>query len=152
MPFYLDCSRTYKNMLVPTYRETWTLQLRWPSILWYTVEVTEPRLEEKDPKSLKARKRVVWRKSKGVYLRGPSRWSKWLKNSNKRRARVVQVLVGKRPNGEDGNKFNATIVAETTSCGIVRSGRKSKRKSIVPQESESPPPFVHTDRSLGWNP
>ena len=116
------------------------------------MEVMGPRLEEKDPKSLKARKRVVWRKSKGVNLGGPSRWSKWLKNSNKRRARVVRVLVGKRPNGEDGNGFNATIVAETTSCGIARSGRKSKKNSVLPRETESPAPFAHTDGSPGWNP
>ena len=73
MPFYLDCSRTYRNMLVPTYKETWTLQSQWPNVLRYTMEVMGPRLEEKDPKSLIARKRVVWRKSKGVNLGGPSR-------------------------------------------------------------------------------
>ena len=97
------------------------------SVLRYTMEVTRARLEEKDPKSLEAKKRVVWCKSKGVHLWGPSKWFKWLNNSNKRRSRVVRVLVGKRPNGEDGNGFNATIVAETTSCGIA-SGRKSKKK------------------------
>ena len=54
--------------------------------------------------------------------------------------------------GEDGKRFNATIVVATTSCEIARSGRKSKRNSVPPREKISAAPFAHTDGTPGWNP
>ena len=75
-----------------------------------------------------------------------------LKNCSRRRARADQAQVERRPRGEDGKRFNATIVVVTTSCEIARSGRKSKRNSVPPREKISPAPFAHTDGTPGWNP
>ena len=75
-----------------------------------------------------------------------------LKNRSKRRARADRALVERRPRGEDGKRFNATIVVVTISCEIARNGRKSKRNSVPPQEKISPALFAQMDGSLGWNP
>ena len=48
--------------------------------------------------------------------------------------------VERRPRGEDKGKCNATIVVATTSCGIVRSGRKLRRNFVLPREKSSPAP------------
>ena len=71
---------------------------------------------------------------------GPSRWSKWSRNNNRRRARVARALVGKRPKGKDGSMCNAKIVAEIISCATARNGRKSRRNSVLPREIEGPAP------------
>ena len=93
---------------------------------------------------------MVWHRSKGVRLRGQSKWSRWLKNNNRRkRARVVQALEVERLSIEEGNGYSATIVAETISCKIARNGRKSKKNSVPPQETRSPAPFGHMDGPPG---
>ena len=48
----------------------------------------------------------------------------------------------KRPRGEDEKRFNATIVVVTTSCGIARSGKKSKRNFVPPWEKTQPSPLL----------
>ena len=58
----------------------------------------------------------------------------------------------RRSRGENGNGYNATIVAETTSCGIKRNGKRLKKNSVLLGETESPAPFAHMDGSSGWNP
>ena len=82
----------------------------------------------------------------------PSRWFKWSRKIRRKRAKVARGLVEKRPREEDERRYNATIVVATTSCGIVRSGKKLKRSFVPPRETENPAPFAHTDGSPGWNP
>ena len=79
---------------------------------------------------------------------------------------VVQVVKkpqqkkGKGSSGSDGKKtkrggetrFNAIILVVATYCGIARSGKRSKRNFIPPQEKTSPAPLAHIYRSPGWNP
>ena len=113
---------------------------------------TGPRWVERDPRNLKIRKRGCRRRSKGVRLGGPSRWSKLLKNSSKRRARADQAMVERRPRGEDGKRFNATIVVVTTSYGVARSGKKSKRNFVLPREKSSPAPLRPYGRVAGMEP
>ena len=149
---YLDCSRTSRSTWEPMCREIWRLPSQWPSVWRFIVVETGPRQVKRDPRNSKTRKRGCRRRSKGVRLGELSRWSKWLKNRSRRRARAARAQVERRPRGEDGKRFNATIVVATTSCWIARSGKKSKRNFIPPQEKTSPAPFTHMDGSLGWNP
>ena len=83
---------------------------------------------------------------------GPSKWSRWLKNRSRKRARVVWAMVERRPRGEVASRFNATIVVGTISCRIARNGKKLKRSFVPPREKISPAPFVHMEGSPGWNP
>ena len=46
------------------------------SVWRFIVVETGPRRQAKDPKSLKTRKREMWRRSRGARLGGPSRWSR----------------------------------------------------------------------------
>ena len=76
---------------------------------------------------------------------GLSRWSKWSRNNSQRRARAAQAQLGKIPRGEDRSGCKATIVAEIISCLTTRNGKKLKRNSILPRETESLAPFDHMD-------
>ena len=151
MPSFLDSSRICRSTLEPTCKEIWRLPSPWPSVWRCIVVEMGPRLQAKDPKSSKTRKREMWHRSRGARLGGPSRWSKLGKNNSQRRARAARAQVERRPREEDERKCNATIVVATTSCGIVMSGKKLKRNFVPPWEKTSPAPFAHTDGSLGWN-
>ena len=133
-------------------REIWRLPSQWPSVWRCTMAEMGPRRLERDPRNLKIRKRGCQRKSKGVRLGGLSRWSRLLKNRNKRRARGVWAMVQRRLRGEVASGFNAAIVVATISYGIARNRKKSKRSFTPPREKSSLGPFVHMDGSLGWNP
>ena len=153
IPSCLDCSRTCKSTWGPMCREIWRLPSQWPNVWRCTVVETGPRRVERDPRNSKIRKRECRRRSKGVRLGGPSRWSRLLKNRSKRRARAEFGLWWKEDQeGRTRKRFNATIVVATTSCEIARSGKKSKRNSVPPREKISPAPFAHMDGSPGWNP
>ena len=152
IPSYLDCSRTCRSTWGPMCREIWRPPLRWPSVWRLIVVEMGPRQLKRDPRNSKRRKRGCPHRSKGVRLGEPSRQSRLLKNHSRRRARADQAQVERRQKGEDGKRFNATIVVATTSCKIARSGGKSKRNSVPPREKINPAPFPHTDGSPGWNP
>ena len=109
---------------------------------------------EKDTRVLKVknRKRGMWHKLRGARLGEPFRWFKWSRNIRRKRVRVAQGLVEKRPREEDERRYNASIVVGTTFCGIAWRGKKLKRSFIPPRETENPGPFTHTDKSPGWNP
>ena len=85
-------------------------------------------------------------------MRELSRWSKSSRNSSQRKARAAWAQVGKRQKEEDEKRFNATIVVATISCRVVKSGRKSKRNFVPPQEKTTLAPFAHMDGSPGWKP
>ena len=87
---------------------------------------------EKGPKKFKKQKKGMSAQVEGSSSGGTVQVVQVVKNHNKKRARVVRALVERRPRGEDGKRCNATIVVATTSCEIVRSGRKSKRNSVPP--------------------
>ena len=109
----------------------------------------------KDPDNIeiKNRKRVQWRRSRGARLGGPSKWSRWLRNSSQRRARLAWDPVDRRPRVEDRTGCNATIVAEITSCATARNGKKLRKSSIPPREIECPAPspvwMGHRDGTSG---
>ena len=152
MLFCLDYSHTYRNMLGPMCRVTWRLPLPWPSVWRYTAVERGPRQVEPKVLKTKNRKRGMWRRSRGARLGEPSRWFKWSRKIRRKRAKVAWGLVEKGPREEDERRYKATIVVVTTSCGIVRSGRKLKRSFVPPREIENLAPFAHTDRSPGGNP
>ena len=116
-----------------------------------TVVEMGPRQVGRDPRNLKIRKGDV---SVGLreFVWGTVRWSRLLKNYNKRRARVAQARMERRPRREVASGFNATIVVATISCRIARNGKKLKTSFAPPREKISLAPFAHTDGSLGWNP
>ena len=109
---------------------------------------------ETNPESLeiKIRKMVQWRKSRRARLGGLSRWSKWSRNNNQKWVKVARAQVERKPRGKDGSMYNAAIVAKIISCVIARNRRKSRRRSVPPQEKISLSLFTHTDRSPRWNP
>ena len=72
-----------------------------------------------------------------------------IKKPQPKKGKGGRAQVEKRPRGEDGKRFNATIVVVTTSCGIARSGKKSKRNFVPPWEKTSLAPFAHMDGRLG---
>ena len=152
IPSCLDYSCTCRSTWGPMCREIWRLPSPWPSVWRFAVVETGPRQVETDPRNLKIRKRGCRRRSNGVRLGGPSKWSKFLKNRSRRRARVDRAQVERRQKGEDGKRFNATIMVATTSCEIEGSGKKSKRNFFPPHEKTSPAPFAHTNGSPRWNP
>lgn len=65
-------------------------------------------------------------------------------------SQVYKARVTKRPNEEGRIRSNAITMVATTSCEIVRSGKKHFR-SFDPQENKCPALFAHTDKRPGWN-
>ena len=107
---------------------------------------------EKGPKKFKKQKKGMSAQVEGSLSGETVQVVQVVKNHSRRRARADQAQVERRPRGEDGKRFNATIVVATTSCEIARSGRKSKRNSVPPREKIRPAPFTHTEGTPGWNP
>ena len=106
----------------------------------------------KGPKKYKNQKKGMSMQVEGSSPGGLFKWSNPSRNNTQRKARVARAWVERRPRGEDGKRFSATIVVVTTSCEIARSGRKSKRNSVPPREKISLAPFAHMDGTPGWNP
>ena len=68
MPSFLDCSHTCRSTSGPTCKEIWRLPSPWPNVWRFIVVETGPRHQAKDPKSLKTRKREMWRRPRGAHL------------------------------------------------------------------------------------
>ena len=116
----------------------------------YGVETGSRRLA-KDPKSLKTRKREMWRRSRGARWRdrpgGPSHEETTAKEGQGRLGfRWKEAKEGRTKESPVPQLWLRPLLAG------LQGGKKSKRNFVLPREKISPAPFAHTDGSRGGNP